>query len=130
MNGSLRVLVIGESLMDIVVSLSGTEEHVGGSPLNVAVGLARLNDQPHLLIARGADSRGQSIADYLRDNRVEVVDSERIGRTSTALARLAVDGDQDELAVLGDFAAHVASITASRRGANPPNLAEVQGSRS
>ena len=38
-----RGLVIGESLIDIVEQggrVSG--EHVGGSPLNVAVGLARL----------------------------------------------------------------------------------------
>jgi fructokinase len=92
MNPALRVLVIGESLMDIVASASGTEEHIGGSPLNVAVGLARLTDQPHLLTARGADSRGETIADYLSRNRVELVDTELTERTSTALARLEVDG--------------------------------------
>ena len=39
----MRALVIGEALIDIVEREGRvTGEHVGGSPLNVAVGLARL----------------------------------------------------------------------------------------
>ena len=36
--------VIGEGLVDVVQRASGIEAHVGGSPLNVAVGLARPGD--------------------------------------------------------------------------------------
>jgi len=38
-----HTLVVGESLIDVVQCADGsTQEHVGGSPANVAVGLARL----------------------------------------------------------------------------------------
>ncbi|WP_235036401.1 hypothetical protein [Arthrobacter sp. 18067] len=36
-----EVMVVGESLVDIVVSASGSVEHPGGSPANVAYGLGR-----------------------------------------------------------------------------------------
>ena len=42
-------VVVGEALVDIVKESSGeTREHVGGSPLNVAVGLARLGHHVEL----------------------------------------------------------------------------------
>ena len=38
-----RVLVIGEALVDVVVGLDATTKEIpGGSPANVALGLARL----------------------------------------------------------------------------------------
>ena len=40
------VVVVGEALIDIVVSSQGTVEHPGGSPANVAYGLGRLTCQP------------------------------------------------------------------------------------
>ena len=44
------VLVIGESLVDIVETRDGkTLEAPGGSPLNVAVPLGRLGIETHLL---------------------------------------------------------------------------------
>ncbi|HCN23122.1 MAG TPA: carbohydrate kinase, partial [Arthrobacter bacterium] len=50
--------VIGEGLVDVVQRASGIEAHVGGSPLNVAVGLARL-DHPVQFIGRyGRDAYG------------------------------------------------------------------------
>ncbi|MFK4641333.1 sugar/nucleoside kinase (ribokinase family) [Paenarthrobacter histidinolovorans] len=51
--------VIGEALVDVVQRSSGIEAHVGGSPLNVAVGLARL-DHPVQFIGRyGKDAYGR-----------------------------------------------------------------------
>lgn len=52
-------LVIGEALIDIVTASDGTTtEYVGGSPLNVAVGLAgwavRSNSSPGSVTTRGA----------------------------------------------------------------------------
>ena len=41
------VVVVGELLVDIVHTPDGrTAEHVGGSPANVALGLARLDHHP------------------------------------------------------------------------------------
>src|SRR5215212_9413368 len=73
-----RALVIGEALIDIVEREGKvTGEHVGGSPLNVAVGLARLG--------RGAD--------FLKHSGVQLVSgSETARRTPTALATLDASG--------------------------------------
>ncbi|MFK7994756.1 MAG: carbohydrate kinase [Granulosicoccus sp.] len=51
------------------VALSG---HVGGSPLNVAVGLARLGNQAGYLCKNSSDFMGQRIAHYLRENNVDM----------------------------------------------------------
>jgi len=62
--------VIGEGLVDVVQRASGIEAHVGGSPLNVAVGLARL-DHPVQFIGRyGRDAYGDSVAAHLRASSV------------------------------------------------------------
>ncbi|MBT2534089.1 carbohydrate kinase [Arthrobacter sp. ISL-48] len=62
--------VIGEGLVDVVQRASGIEAHVGGSPLNVAVGLARL-DHPVQFIGRyGRDAYGDALAAHLRSSSV------------------------------------------------------------
>jgi fructokinase len=84
-------VVVGESLVDIVVTPDGTESHaVGGSPMNVAVGLARL-DVPSLLVTQiGDDASGRAVAQHVRASGVDLLPSSvRAGcRTSTATARL------------------------------------------
>jgi len=82
--------VIGEALIDLV-ERAGTvrAEHVGGSPLNVAVGLARLGRQVDFLTNIGADARGRRISDYVKSSGVQLVPgSQRAARTPTALASL------------------------------------------
>ena len=67
-------LVVGESLVDIVVPSDGSPRHdaVGGSCLNVAVGLARL-DAPTTLVTRlGDDALGQLCAAHLRASGVTI----------------------------------------------------------
>jgi fructokinase len=54
----LDVVVIGEALTDVVTTPGGTIEHPGGSPANVAYGLARLGVSTGLLTAIGTDRRG------------------------------------------------------------------------
>lgn len=87
----LPIVVVGEALVDIVVPLEGERsEAVGGSPLNVAVGLARL-DVPTLLITRvGDDDHGRWIADHVRDSGARLSDTSVVPgtRTSTATAHL------------------------------------------
>ncbi|ORV10954.1 carbohydrate kinase family protein [Mycobacterium celatum] len=81
-----RGLVIGESLIDIVGSL----EHVGGSPFNVAVGLARLGHEVDLLTHIGADSYGRRIAEHANKAGVQLVPGS-VSATRTPTARVTVD---------------------------------------
>jgi fructokinase len=91
--GSMDVLVIGESLMDIVETATGTSEHVGGSPSNVALGLGRLGVSVALLTELADDARGRAIVDHLKASRVDVLpESMSATRTSTAVARIGPDG--------------------------------------
>ncbi len=88
-----RGLVIGEALID-VVERDGqvVAEHVGGSPLNVAAGLARLGRDVDFLTHIGEDPAGRRIADYLNAAGVQLLSgSQTAARTATA--RLAVGED-------------------------------------
>jgi fructokinase len=89
-----RALVIGEALIDIVEREGRvTGEHVGGSPLNVAVGLARLGRGVDFLTHIGADERGRRIIGYLKGSGVQLVSgSMSAERTPTALATLDAGG--------------------------------------
>lgn len=87
-----RGLVIGESLIDIVEG----DEHVGGSPLNVAVGLGRLGREIDFLTHIGDDPNGRRIADYVNAAGVQLVSESRTAqRTATARSTLADDGSAD-----------------------------------
>jgi fructokinase len=87
-----RGLVIGESLIDIVEG----EEHVGGSPLNVAVGLARLGRDVDFLTHIGDDARGRRIAQCINDAGVQLVSgSQTAARTATARVAVGEDGSAD-----------------------------------
>lgn len=89
-----RALVIGEALIDIVERdgrISG--EHVGGSPLNVAVGLARLGRDVDFLTHIATDDRGRRIIEYLENSGVQLVSgSTSASRTPTAVATIDAAG--------------------------------------
>jgi fructokinase len=94
---STRALVIGEALIDIV-ERDGTimGEHVGGSPLNVAIGLGRLGRDVDFLTHIGDDERGHRIVKYVEASGVQLVSgSTTAARTPTALARLNAAGAAD-----------------------------------
>lgn len=66
--------VVGEALIDLVAEADGRtfRAYPGGSPANVAVGLARL-DVPVAMVARlASDTFGGQLRDHLRSNRVDV----------------------------------------------------------
>lgn len=89
MHTSAQFLVIGEALIDIVARHAETPvEHVGGSPANVAVGLARLDHQVRFATCLGEDARGDRIRQHLAHRGVEVVDGSGDYPTSTAQAIL------------------------------------------
>ena len=89
-----RALVIGEALIDIVERDGQViGEHVGGSPLNVAVGLARLGRSVDFLTHIGDDERGRRIVDYVKASGVQLVSgSLTADHTPTALATLDAAG--------------------------------------
>ncbi|WP_166906336.1 carbohydrate kinase [Mycobacterium sp. DL440] len=97
-----RALVIGEALIDIVERgherASGTArgdrtEYVGGSPLNVAVGLGRLGRGVDFLTHIADDDRGKRIVDYVENSGVQLVSgSTSATRTPTAMATLDAAG--------------------------------------
>ena len=120
------ITVVGESLVDIIEAPAGDgaargpaarQAHPGGSPLNVAVGCARLGLGTKLVTHFGDDAHGQLIADHLRTNNVEAI----VGGsqpTSSALATLDGNG----------AAEYTFSIGWDINGASMPALAAVQGS--
>lgn len=88
------VLVVGESLVDVVRAADGTTfEHAGGSAANVAVALARLGRPVRLATAWADDERGAMLAAHLASADVRLaVDPHVLSRTATAAATLDGDG--------------------------------------
>jgi len=86
--------VVGESLVDLIRRPGEPElARVGGSPLNVAVGLSRLDVAPALWTRLGPDEHGTLIAEHLGANGVAVVPgSVTSSPTSTAAAHIQEDG--------------------------------------
>ncbi|MFG3223691.1 carbohydrate kinase [Kitasatospora sp. NPDC048194] len=82
------VLVIGECVADIVRT-DGTPDvvHPGGSPANLAYGLARLGRPAVLLTELGPDANGRLIRAHLESAGVEVRAAE-VARTPSAVVRL------------------------------------------
>lgn len=115
------VTVIGESLVDIIDDPfrgnTTPETHPGGSPLNVAVGCARL-DLPTSLITHFAEDRhGRMIAEHLDSNGVHAIVGGSLP-TSTALASLDATG----------AAQYSFAVTWDINGASIPALAAVESS--
>ena len=70
-----RALVIGEALVDVVERADGSvSEHAGGSPANVAVGLARLGRDTMLATALGDDRHGELVCGHLAGSGVRLSD--------------------------------------------------------
>lgn len=84
-----RISVIGESLVDVV----GRRAYPGGSPLNVAVGLARLGHQVSFHTEFGLDEHGALIAGHLRAAGVTLADgTQRLVATNQAQVKLDAQG--------------------------------------
>lgn len=90
------VLVLGEALIDIVARDGAESEYVGGSPANVAVGIARQGLDASLLTRLGRDDRGRRIAAQIEASGATVAEgSWTDAATSTARARLRADGSAE-----------------------------------
>lgn len=79
--------VIGESLVDIVIDHKAETRtaHPGRSPLNVAVGYARLGLTANLVTHYADDQDGRLIDRYLQSNGVSIING-GTAATSTAPA--------------------------------------------
>lgn len=85
-------LVIGEAIVDEVRTMGrSVTAHPGGSPANVALGLARLDRPVRLLTELGDDDYGRMVRSHLQASGA-VVESQRTRRTSRARATLGPDG--------------------------------------
>ncbi len=85
-------VVVGEALMDLVGQRGGRTlaAHPGGSPANVALGLARLGAPVTLVTRLGRDAFGAMIRSHLEDSGVRVDGGPDDGvSTSLAIATLA-----------------------------------------
>lgn len=85
-------VVVGEALVDLVGPRGGRtlEAHPGGSPANVALGLARLGDSVVLKTRLGRDAFGEMVTGHLEASGVEVDRGTDAGAaTSLAIATLA-----------------------------------------
>ncbi|MBT0992832.1 carbohydrate kinase [Cellulomonas sp. DKR-3] len=89
-----RALVIGEALIDVVERADGTrDQHPGGSPANVALGLGRLGRAVELLTWLGEDAEGDLVRHHLRSSHVDVLVGDRSAiRTPIATAHLDNEG--------------------------------------
>ncbi|MDP9434451.1 MAG: carbohydrate kinase [Actinomycetota bacterium] len=73
MTASPRVVVCGETVVDLVQSGSRSwTSHPGGSPANVAVGLARLSVPVAMLARLSGDAFGGMLREHLRDAGVDL----------------------------------------------------------
>ena len=88
------VLVVGESLVDIVQRADGsTDRHPGGSPANVAIGLARLGHPVRFATRIGTDADGVAVRAHLETDGVVLAAGAVLdAATSTATAVLDAAG--------------------------------------
>ncbi len=93
------VCVIGEALIDLVMEPAGAGvpsylAHPGGSPFNVAIGLARLGQHSQLLARLSGDAFGGQLRAHAQANGVDlsyVVDAPE----SSTLAVVSLDADRN-----------------------------------
>lgn len=89
----LRALVIGESLIDVLVHGDHRYERPGGSPMNVAIGLARQGVDVAFVTDLARDPLADQIELRLVKEGIDVYSPLRSGRTSVAIATLNAHGD-------------------------------------
>lgn len=123
MTSDRQVLVVGEALVDVVDHGEGPVASPGGSPMNVAVGTARLGHDTTLVTAFGDDDHGALLDRHLTAAGVHVVRAgSRTEPTSTARAEIGPDGsavyefdlrwDVDAVPPLRAAVLHVGSVAA------------------
>lgn len=90
---SNHALIVGEALVDVVVSPDGVSAtHPGGSPANVALGLGRLGRDVELLTSLGDDPHGELVRAHLEASGVQLAAGAPAAHTSVATATIDAEG--------------------------------------
>ena len=82
----MRVVVVGDALIDELRDDSGVREFVGGAALNVAVGLTRLGVPATLVAMLGDDEPASRVRRYLADFGVELLATPSLHGTARAVS--------------------------------------------
>lgn len=91
MTSRARAVVVGEALVDVVRTAAGqVHDHPGGSPLNVAYGLGRLEHEVSLLTRLGDDEHGKLLRSHLDAAGVHLFPG-TVDDTPTSVARADID---------------------------------------
>jgi fructokinase len=111
MPASGPALVLGEALVDLLERDGALHPMVGGAPLNVAVGLARLGTPARLVTAVGSDAFADRIVALMEESGVDTETVKRVAGP-TPLAVATFRGAEPTFAFYGDPPAY-AQITPS-----------------
>lgn len=88
-----RLLCVGEALIDVVAQGDSSTEHVGGSLLNVACGLARLGHDATIQASFGRDERGELLRAWAEESGAKLAPgTQDAERTPVAYAQLDEQG--------------------------------------
>lgn len=120
-------VVVGEALVDLIGKRGGRvfTASPGGSPANVALGLARLGPSVTLNTLLGRDAFGEMITAHLEASGVVVAGSPAAGRsTSLAIAMLDADGASYDFRIDWDLKT-LPSLPAGARCLHTGSLATV-----
>ena len=100
-----HAVVLGEALIDLLDGECGGHrvyrQVIGGAPLNVAVGIARLGEDVEFVGSVGDDKLGERIAAFLADAGVGTRNLIRVA-AQTTLAVAMFDGAEPEFRFYGD----------------------------
>ena len=88
MSHEFDVVVLGEALIDIVITSAGAAERPGGSPANVTVALGRLGRDAALVARIADDDRGGVLRAWLSASGVDLHTAGDPERTATARAMI------------------------------------------
>ena len=103
--------MIGEALVDLIPNGSAGEDRArpGGSPFNVAVGLARLCNRTSLMARFADDPYGRMLRNTAAAEGIDLSAAPRAAEPASVM----------------DEAVLTSAITCERAGADPPRLDEV-----
>ena len=88
-----RIVLVGETLVDVVCHDGVVEEHPGGCGANTAMALARLGYSPMMVTQVGEDERGKVTRKWFERDGVQFVSSiPGSGRTIAGFATIGADG--------------------------------------
>src|SRR5690606_29799579 len=91
---AMPTLVIGEALVDVVRENGRTNSVPGGSPANVALGLARLGREVLLHTTLGDDEAGRAVRAHLGESGVVFTSESTVtAPTTIATADIGESGD-------------------------------------